>query len=88
MPYRNTPQPQYAGFLDPNCERDSGNEPCNYTNKNTTKSVLLIGDSHAGHISQAVIDAAKYANWNSVIWARSGCDFQVLDQEKKFEAAV
>jgi peptidoglycan/LPS O-acetylase OafA/YrhL len=81
---RNIPQPSYAGFLDPNCERDSGNgQPCTYANKGATKSVLLLGDSHAGHISQAVIDAAKHVNWNSVIWTHSGCAFQVLDQEKK-----
>jgi peptidoglycan/LPS O-acetylase OafA/YrhL len=80
---RNIPKPSYAGFLDPNCERDSGNEPCTYSNKGATKSVLLLGDSHAGHISQAVIDAAKQVNWNSVIWTHSGCAFQLLDQEKK-----
>jgi hypothetical protein len=81
---RNIPQPSYAGFLDSNCERDSENgQPCTYANKGATKSVLLLGDSHAGHISQAVIDAAKNANWNSVIWTHSGCAFQVLDQEKK-----
>lgn len=81
---RNIPQPSYAGFLDPNCERDSRNgQPCIYANKGATKSVLLLGDSHAGQISQAVIDAAKHANWNSVIWTHSGCAFQVLDQERK-----
>ena len=81
---RNIPQPLYAGFLDPNCERDSGNgQPCTYANKGATKSVLLLGDSHAGHISQAIIDAAEHLNWNSVIWTHSDCAFQVLDQEKK-----
>jgi peptidoglycan/LPS O-acetylase OafA/YrhL len=81
---RNIPQPSYAGFLDPNCDRDSRNgQPCTYANKGATKSVLLLGDSHAGHISQAVIDAAKLVNWNSVTWTHSGCAFQVLDQEKK-----
>ena len=81
---RNIPMPPYAGHLDPNCERDSENgPPCTYTNKGATKSVLLLGDSHAGHISQAVIDAAKNVNWNSVIWTHSGCAFQVTDQEKK-----
>jgi len=80
----NIPKPSYAGFLDPNCERDSENaQPCTYANKGATKSVLLLGDSYAGHISQAVIDATNNANWNSVIWTQSGCAFQVLDQEKK-----
>jgi peptidoglycan/LPS O-acetylase OafA/YrhL len=81
---RNIPQPPFAAFLDPNCERQSWNgPPCTYANKGATKSVLLLGDSRAGHISQAVIDAAKRVNWNSVIWTHSGCKFQVQDQEKK-----
>jgi peptidoglycan/LPS O-acetylase OafA/YrhL len=81
---RNIPQPPFAAFLDPNCERESWNgPPCTYANKGATKSVLLLGDSQAGHISQAVIDAAKRVNWNSVIWTHSGCKFQVQDQEKK-----
>lgn len=77
---RNIPQPPYAGFLDPNCERDLGNAPCTYESKGATKSVLLLGDSHAGHISQAVIDAAEQVNWNSVIWTQSACAFQLSDQ--------
>ena len=80
---RNIPQPPYAGFLDPNCERDLGNAPCTYESKGATKSVLLLGDSHAGHISQAVIDAAEQVNWNSVIWTQSACAFQLSDQGKK-----
>ena len=66
--------PPYAGFLDPNCERDSySGPPCFYTTKGADKTVLLIGDSHAGHISQAVVDAAQSANWNAVVWTHPGC---------------
>jgi hypothetical protein len=36
----------------------------------------LIGDSHAGHISQAVIDAAQGVGWTSVIWTHGGCHVQ------------
>jgi len=39
-------------------------------------NVLLIGDSHAGQISQAVIDTAKSLNWNTVVWTHSGCPIQ------------
>ncbi len=71
---RSTSQPPYAGALDPKCIRDSPTgPPCVYTNLGASKSVLLLGDSHAGHISQAVVDAAINSNWNAVVWARSGC---------------
>ena len=80
---KNIPQPPYAGYLDLNCERDSANgPPCTYANNGAIKSVLLLGDSHAGDVSQAVIDAARNVNWNSIIWTHSGCAFQVQDQEK------
>jgi peptidoglycan/LPS O-acetylase OafA/YrhL len=74
---KNIQQPAYAGFLDPNCERDSYiGPPCVYSNTGAIKTVLLIGDSHAGHISQAVIDAAQSTNWNAVVWTHSGCRIQ------------
>jgi hypothetical protein len=74
---RNIQKPPYAGTLDPKCLRDSVvGPPCIYRTIGATKSVLLIGDSHAGHISQAVIQAAANANWNAVVWAHSGCRIQ------------
>jgi len=74
---RNIQQPPYAGSLDPKCARDSEIGPlCVYATTGATKTVLLIGDSHAGHISQAIVDAAKSINWNAVIWTHSGCHTQ------------
>ena len=70
-------KPTYAAYLDPNCERDSViGPPCVYSTEGSKKTVLLIGDSHAGHISQAVIDGARNSNWNAVVWAHSGCPVQ------------
>ena len=66
--------PAYAGALDPSCARDSTlGPPCYYLSPTARKTVLLVGDSHAGHISQALIDAAKLNNWNAVVWTHSGC---------------
>jgi hypothetical protein len=74
---RNIQRPPYAGQLDPKCLRDSEiGPPCIYTTTGATKTVLLIGDSHAGHISQAVVDAAKSTKWNAVVWTHSGCRIQ------------
>jgi peptidoglycan/LPS O-acetylase OafA/YrhL len=83
---RNLIKPAYAGFIDPSCRRDSKDgPPCMYKNVGATKTVLLVGDSHAGHISQAVIDAAKNMRWNAVVWTHSGCRVQfegsALDQD-------
>lgn len=74
---RNIQQPTYAGDLDPKCARDSEiGPPCVYKTIGATKTVLLIGDSHAGHISQAVVDAAQSTKWNAVVWTHSGCLIQ------------
>jgi peptidoglycan/LPS O-acetylase OafA/YrhL len=70
-------QPTYAGALDLNCLRDSSmGPPCTYMTASATKTVLLIGDSHAGQISQAFVDAAQSTNWNATVWVHGGCPIQ------------
>ena len=67
-------RPVYPAELDPNCVRASmAGLPCIYLSPGSTKNLLLIGDSHAGHISQAVVSVAKKQNWNAVIWVASNC---------------
>ena len=74
---RNISQPPYAGTLDPKCLRDSEmGPPCTYANVVSSNTVLLLGDSHAGHISQAVVDAAMNSNWHAVVWTHGGCPVQ------------
>jgi len=74
---KNITRPSYAGDLDLSCARDSTNgPPCIYMNVDAKKTVLLIGDSHAGQISQAVVDAASVVNWNAVVWTHAGCHVQ------------
>lgn len=81
---RNVQKPKYAGFLDPKCERDSySGPPCEYRANGAKKTVLLLGDSHAGHISQAVIDGAKSEGWNAVVWTHSGCVVQFRQSSKE-----
>ena len=70
---RNLPKPAYPLTLDLNCFSNSKNgDPCTYDNNGENK-VLLIGDSHAGHISQAFISAAKNQKWNAIIIIHSSC---------------
>ena len=79
---RNITQPEYPGYSDSDCARDSGfsiTRPCLYNEEEGPKTILLIGDSHAGHISQAVIDAAKKSEWKAVVWTHGSCHFQFQD---------
>jgi peptidoglycan/LPS O-acetylase OafA/YrhL len=74
---RNIQQPPHAGNLDTKCARNSETgPPCVYNTTGATNTVLLIGDSHANHISQAVVDASQSTKWNAVVWTTPGCHIQ------------
>ena len=74
---KNLTPPIYPGFADSQCERDSKNgPPCFYINDQMGKTVILVGDSHAAHYSDALISAAKSLKWNVIIWTHSGCPIQ------------
>jgi peptidoglycan/LPS O-acetylase OafA/YrhL len=74
---KNITPPPYAADLDPKCERESlDGPPCKYNYYPDLKSVLLIGDSHAGQLSQAVIDAAQQKGWGTIIWTHGNCPIQ------------
>jgi hypothetical protein len=76
--------PPYAGAIDPKCERDSlSGPPCSYNIEGTRKSVLLIGDSHAGQYSQALIDVAHKVGWNATVWTHGGCLVQVTKSQSR-----
>lgn len=69
------PAPIRATALDQNCERQRGVlgiEPCIYGDSSGSK-LMLIGDSHAGAISQAVVDAADSLGWQAVVATASAC---------------
>lgn len=70
---RNLKPPLSAATLDSQCQRDSlSGGPCIYPGVKASKSVLLIGDSHAAMFSQMVVDEARKANWNAIVWAHNG----------------
>jgi hypothetical protein len=76
--------PPYAGAIDPKCERDSlSGPPCSYEIAGAQKSVLLIGDSHAGQYSQALVDVAHKVGWNATVWAHGGCLVQLTKSQTR-----
>ena len=60
--------------------------PCTYLHRGAEKVVLLIGDSHAAHIAQALVDAGNNQSWNVVIWTHGGCQIQFQDTNKVYES--
>jgi len=70
---RNSDPPPSAATLDSECKRDSlSGGPCIYSTVNGLGSVLLIGDSHAAMLSQVIVDEARKAQWNAIIWTHNG----------------
>jgi hypothetical protein len=79
---RNLDSPPSAGELDPNCNRESfSGGPCVYSSLNKLGSVLLIGDSHAAMLSQMIVDEARKAHWESIIWTHNGYPPELQDAE-------
>lgn len=79
---RNPKQPPYAGDLDKSCNRDSEDGgPCSYRIDKPQHTLLLVGDSHAFHVSQAVIDAANAEQTDAVIWKNMACINSVTDSQ-------
>jgi hypothetical protein len=69
----NGKQPVDAGLLDTNCERMNSSTPCAYPVSNPKGEALLIGDSHAGAISEAFINSMKAAHYSSYVWSKGAC---------------
>ena len=56
--------------------------PCIYSVPNALGTILLIGDSHAAHIAQAVITAANEKQWSAAIWSQEGCNIRFRTSSK------
>jgi len=77
---KNIVRPAYAADSDPNCRRDGAQEPCFYPTQNPKGEILLIGDSHAGAMSQAFVEAATETQTSAYVWALAGCQFWLPDK--------
>jgi peptidoglycan/LPS O-acetylase OafA/YrhL len=57
-------KPAYVNKYPIDCAKQNNElDYCKY-NSGSNKTVLLVGDSHAAHISEALINASKKVNWN------------------------
>lgn len=74
---QNLSVPPGAWDLDSSCLRIGDlSEPCLYSVPGATQTVLLVGDSHAVHLSQTLIDSANGHLWNAAVWGKGGCPVQ------------
>jgi len=81
---KNLKGPIDPGSLDPACYSQLGTYPCIYGDTSLNgKVALLIGDSHARHLTVGFIEAAKSADFTPVIWTQSGCQFILRETAKK-----
>lgn len=82
------PMAQRATTLDQECARQRGRpgiEPCHYGDPSAPVA-FLIGDSHAGAVSQAFIDAALLRGYQAAVATASACSVpdypEALDYRK------
>ena len=58
-------------------------EPCKYGNHKSGESILLIGDSHAASISQAIVSLGNSNNMDTFVFTFSGCGFVLNSEDLK-----
>lgn len=73
---KNPPTPRDPGSVSVTCTNLKGSKPCFFDSTLKNKPLtLLIGDSHARHLTVGFIRAARKAGFAPVIWTQSGCQF-------------
>ncbi len=83
------PAPVRATSLDEACERQRGVpglEPCIY-GRSSGQKLLLVGDSHAGAVSQAVVDAADSVGWQAIVATASACALPEYPENVSYRAS-
>ena len=80
----------FAGEANKNCTEGKmlGNKLCLIPSNTSKKTVMLFGDSFAGSISSAVIDASKKSQLDLVYTYNYGCLFSLADQNSNFTKSV
>ena len=79
--------PVPAWNFDPGCAQyGEVFEPCLISVGKSSSTVLLIGDSHATHLSQVLIEVADGRSWNVALRAKGGCRVQFEQSFKKILA--
>ncbi len=79
-----------ASFL-PDCNfNDSKSSICEYLTPGSTSTMMLIGDSHAGHLSMAIKDSAAKHGINLLIAPHIGCSKILInwDSEREKDCAL
>jgi len=92
--FRDSNHPVYTGVSpqnwDVNCKfhqpsNPPRNRPCFYGSKMFDKNFLLIGDSHAGHLSKTIINVSQDEKANVYIFTHSACPFITNPKVLKFK---
>jgi peptidoglycan/LPS O-acetylase OafA/YrhL len=54
-------------------------KPCVYNETGSVGKVMLIGDSHAAHIANAIVAASSNINYSTIIYALPGCKVRIRE---------
>jgi peptidoglycan/LPS O-acetylase OafA/YrhL len=76
-------KPIAAWDVDKVCSNNIVVDPCKYGDHLINGSILLIGDSHAAHVSQTVRKVALNNKYGLFVW--SYCDFQITDSRRMLD---
>lgn len=70
--------PIFPSMVDKNCYEKSKVTPCVYTNaSNSSRKIMLIGNSFAGHLVEVTKYVSKELNYDAIIWADLECKINI-----------
>lgn len=72
---QNIPQPKGGALASTTCFAALQNNPCIF-GSGGSQTVLLVGDSHAASITDALVIAGKEDYWSIAVWVGPGCGFR------------
>lgn len=82
---KNPRGPIDPGSLDSACYLQLGAQPCIYGDTSPNiRYALLVGDSHARHLTIGFSEAAKSVGFTPVIWTQSGCQFVFRNSARNY----
>ena len=77
--------PTLSFYNHPECDLTASSIPCAYPVQGSKKTIMLVGDSHAASIADAVLESAKESGISVYIWAKINCPFVLASNKPKID---
>jgi peptidoglycan/LPS O-acetylase OafA/YrhL len=77
--------PILSFYNHPECDLTASSIPCSYPIEGSKKTIMLVGDSHAASIADALLESAKESRISVYVWAKINCPFVLASNKTKID---